>query len=224
LGIVVEDEILLKELADIICWCIGGGIHHVTTYDMKGILKSKEKEMQQIVTEKSISFFGQHDSDGRKHNSSIYLHSLPKSRVKLGVIDNTMVSSGNNNYDGNTHHYDNNEGSGNCYNVYIASAIDGRGEIAQMAQRVCQSRYNGCHDSIIVDQVFVNSNLKGFPVFTPEPDLVLNFDSTVVMSGFIPWHIRLTEFLRMGALQDFTLQQFIHSLYDYSKTERRHGI
>lgn len=223
LALVVEDEISLKEISDIICWSIGGGIRFITLYDMKGALKQKANDLQYMILEKSASFFG----PSQQQYSKVSLHISPLTEP-IQLSDTLATSL-----------QDNGE-----YHLYITSAIDGRAQIAQLASRVCKTAYSSssssssCESSPIsnptsISQSFICDNIKGFPIdnadnnngsVAPDPDLVIAFDSSIVMSGFMPWHLRLTEILHMGPLQDFTLQQYIRGLYSYSKTDRRHGV
>jgi hypothetical protein len=59
-------------------------------------------------------------------------------------------------------------------------------------------------------------------VQTPDPELVLCFAGPK-RNGFLPWHIRLTEFFDAHRLQDFRLHNFVQLLKRFSKTEQRFG-
>jgi len=217
-----EEEILTKEIAHIICWCIGSGIQHVTIYDLKGISKQRATELQQIIVQNCHSFVG-------AQPCYLCMHCLGFPTVTNKIELSTEIKRSATKIDNDTGLYGNNRSNNiggsenNYYNIYIASGLDGRAQVTDVAYQLCKSLYSGASKDAKVDQQFVDDKIRGFLVNYPEPDLIMNFDSSIVMSGFMPWHLRLTEILYVGPLQDFTLQQFIRGLYKYSKTDKRHG-
>jgi len=238
LAVIVDDEILLKEIASMICWCIGGGIQYITVYDMKGRLKQCSPQLQRIAKEKCSSFLGSLQYSEVDLNfytlpqcDGDMLHGVPSDHP-INNTNNMQVNNSSKNYDSSSI---GGGGSKNqSYHIYIANAVDGRTQIANVAYHHCKEVYEEQQITttttttttpIVVNQAYMHANLKGFKETTPDPDLILNFDSSssMVMSGFMPWHIHLTEILHMGSLQDITLQQFVRALYTYSKTDRRHG-
>lgn len=56
----------------------------------------------------------------------------------------------------------------------------------------------------------------------PDPQLVLCFDGPT-RNGFMPWHIRVTEFFDCGDLCDFRFSNFVSFLEKFARVEQRYG-
>lgn len=58
----------------------------------------------------------------------------------------------------------------------------------------------------------------------PDPDLAVFFGNACCTMGFLPWQIRLTEFIPIShKLKSLTLEKYIQVLYKYAKCEQRFG-
>lgn len=57
----------------------------------------------------------------------------------------------------------------------------------------------------------------------PEPDLLVLFGSHVVLSGYPPWHIRLTEIFHLPDNQGVEYQVFIRGLKNFAGAQMRRG-
>lgn len=60
-------------------------------------------------------------------------------------------------------------------------------------------------------------------IIRPDPELALYFGAVCCTYGFLPWHIRLTEFLPVTSQRTMTVATFISNLYKYAKCEQRFG-
>jgi len=56
----------------------------------------------------------------------------------------------------------------------------------------------------------------------PDPELALMFDSNV-RHGFLPWHIRTTEFFQMPSLCNMSFDAFEQAMHQWSHVEQRFG-
>eukprot|EP00727_Mastigamoeba_balamuthi_P006756 m51a1_g2700 hypothetical protein (592) ;mRNA; f:800347-803764 len=98
------------------------------------------------------------------------------------------------------------------WTVNVTSAADGRGEIVELARNVAGV------DPAAITCDYIESNLKATQG-QPDPDLMIIFDQTLVMSGFLPWQIRLTEF--MYPLDLFGWEEFVEAVDSYSRRNKR---
>lgn len=56
-----------------------------------------------------------------------------------------------------------------------------------------------------------------------EPELLILFGPQVSLSGYPPWHIRLTEIFHLEDNQGVEYQVFIRGLRNYSNAQMRRG-
>lgn len=57
-----------------------------------------------------------------------------------------------------------------------------------------------------------------------EPDFLLQIGNLETMAGYSPWVLRITEILRVKSLpNNFSRQQFLSYLHEYSSRDRRVG-
>ena len=57
----------------------------------------------------------------------------------------------------------------------------------------------------------------------PEPELLILFSPHVVLAGYPPWHIRLTEIFHLPDNQGVEYQVFIRALRNYAGAQMRRG-
>ena len=73
-----------------------------------------------------------------------------------------------------------------------------------------------------VEEIDRSEISKRLFVQTADPEFVLCFAGPK-RNGFLPWHIRVTEFLDAGKIGDFRLKDLLRLLRKFSKTEQRYG-
>lgn len=70
----------------------------------------------------------------------------------------------------------------------------------------------------------VDEKLKGLYGCIPDPELAIYFGNNTCTSGFLPWHMRLTEFIQIAyKLHHLSLDKYLDVLYKYAKCEQRFG-
>uniref|UniRef100_A0A3B4WEH7 ditrans,polycis-polyprenyl diphosphate synthase [(2E,6E)-farnesyldiphosphate specific] n=1 Tax=Seriola lalandi dorsalis TaxID=1841481 RepID=A0A3B4WEH7_SERLL len=90
--------------------------------------------------------------------------------------------------------------------VKVLSPEDGKQSIVQAAQQLCRSVENKERSSKDISVSMLDILLRGtLQCNIPDPELVLKFGPVNSTLGFLPWHIRLTEFI-------FCLHQQLMSL------------
>lgn len=105
--------------------------------------------------------------------------------------------------------------------VYYISEENGKSEIAELCRKFSESIKGG---TLSIDQInieYVDSQLREEFNQMPDPDLALYTGEFCCTYGFLPWHIRLTEFIPIG--QNLVMQDFLAVLYKYAKKEQRYG-
>jgi dehydrodolichyl diphosphate syntase complex subunit NUS1 len=110
--------------------------------------------------------------------------------------------------------------------VNLYSSDDGHAKFNQLltqglcsdkdASAMCESK------QITID--FIDEKLSKMFGLMPDPELALFFGSACCTMGFMPWQVRLTEFIQMShKLQNVSLDKFLRVLYKYAKCEQRFG-
>lgn len=105
--------------------------------------------------------------------------------------------------------------------VHYITEENGKPEIAELCRKFSESIKDG---TLSIDQInieFVDAQLREEFNQMPDPDLALYTGEFCCTYGFLPWHIRLTEFVAIG--QNLVLQDFLAVLYKYAKKEQRYG-
>lgn len=58
----------------------------------------------------------------------------------------------------------------------------------------------------------------------PDPELAIYFGNSTCTSGFLPWHIRLTEFIQISYKTHYlSLDKYLRVLYKFARCEQRFG-
>lgn len=79
-------------------------------------------------------------------------------------------------------------------------------------------------DNLLPEQIDINSVHERFAsIVNPDPDAAIYFGDVCSTYGFLPWHIRLTEFFPMTSQQTMTVYSFLSTLFQFSKCEQRFG-
>lgn len=70
----------------------------------------------------------------------------------------------------------------------------------------------------------VDEKLKKLYGNIPDPELAIYFGNSTCTAGFLPWHMRLTEFIQIAyKLHHLSLDKYLRVLYKYAKCEQRFG-
>lgn len=107
--------------------------------------------------------------------------------------------------------------------VNLYSAEDGHAKFDRvLTQQLSSDKESASTKQITIDQVDETMNkLYGF---IPDPDLAVFFGKTCCTMGFMPWQIRLTEFIQISyKLQNLSVEKYLRVLYKYGKCEQRFG-
>jgi hypothetical protein len=107
--------------------------------------------------------------------------------------------------------------------VNLFSSDDGHAKFDQLLTReMCQDSKKRKNQQITINEV--DEKLSKMFGNMPEPDLAIFFGSVCCTMGFMPWHIRLTEFIQIShKLRDLSLDKYLRVLYKYAKCEQRFG-
>ncbi|KAN0025259.1 hypothetical protein ACTFIU_003519 [Dictyostelium citrinum] len=218
-----------NKISDILIWSVIVGIKRITIFDNHGSLKKNISVFQNLLDNK-IKPFNNTNNNSNNNNSN---------------TNNNNSNTNNNN--SNTNNNNNNNNKQTIYkfnwlnnlknitpiidltdinsrilNVSIVTIEDGKQELINITKKyIKDSKLN---QDIILNESYVNSNLPNFIGGNDfEPEVALDFSDKHLFSGFLPWHIKLTEFIKMDHFNQFYLERFHHFLKKYSSVQKRCG-
>lgn len=107
--------------------------------------------------------------------------------------------------------------------VNLYSSEDGHAKFDQLLTReLCEPSAMCETKQITIDKV--DETLSKLFGLIPDPDLAVYFGTTCCTMGFMPWQIRLTEFIQLShKLHNLSLDKYLRVLYKFAKCEQRFG-
>ncbi|XP_069370939.1 dehydrodolichyl diphosphate synthase complex subunit nus1 [Paralichthys olivaceus] len=106
--------------------------------------------------------------------------------------------------------------------VKVLSPEDGKQSIVQVAQQLCRSVENKERSSRDISVTMLDTMLRESKNI-PEPELVVKFGPVNSTLGFLPWHIRLTEFISLPSHRNVSYEDLLGALQRYGDCQQRLG-
>ncbi|XP_042358845.1 LOW QUALITY PROTEIN: dehydrodolichyl diphosphate synthase complex subunit nus1 [Plectropomus leopardus] len=167
-----------------------------------------------------ISYVSVYDNHGifRKNNSRLLEEIVRQQQDLLGVdgpkYNVEFLSNGS---DKHQHHVV------SCRpTVKVLSPEDGKQSIVQAAQQLCRSVENKERSSKDISVSMLDILLRESKNI-PDPELVVKFGPVNSTLGFLPWHIRLTEFISLPSHKNVSYEDLLGVLQQYGACQQRLG-
>ncbi|XP_060947197.1 dehydrodolichyl diphosphate synthase complex subunit nus1 [Limanda limanda] len=106
--------------------------------------------------------------------------------------------------------------------VKVLSPEDGKQRIVKVAQQLCRSVENKERSSRDISVSMLDMMLRESKNI-PEPELVVKFGPVESTLGFLPWHIRLTEFISLPSHRNVSYEDLLGALQRYCDCQQRLG-
>ncbi|XP_073348343.1 dehydrodolichyl diphosphate synthase complex subunit nus1 [Pagrus major] len=106
--------------------------------------------------------------------------------------------------------------------VKVLSPEDGKQSIVQAAQQLCRSVENKERSSQDISVSMLDILLRESKNI-PDPELVVKFGPVDSTLGFLPWHIRLTEFISLPSHRNVSYEDLLGVLQQYGACQQRLG-
>lgn len=210
-----------RALSKIIFWCLSAGIKNISFYDHQGNLR-----LIWYFKLSSVSLcFWLHFNPTNfmwnffwisgilvSNNHKIYDH------LSRWRNDNDKISWNTNNHDicGSQVIYKN--GMFKYLTVNFLSPRECKLKIAELCRSMASD------DNLQPDRIDINQlNAKFASIVNPDPDAAIYFGKVCSTYGFLPWHIRLTEFFPIESQRTMTVYSFLGTLFKFAKCEQRFG-
>ncbi|KAF2754073.1 hypothetical protein EJ05DRAFT_479620 [Pseudovirgaria hyperparasitica] len=196
---------LVSDLAELAAWTACAGIPLLSVYEPSGVLKNYIPQTHRSISETLASYYG--PSHPGKPTLSIRAPHLPS--FSPPTTPPGTAESGA-------------EGSSPPHlTILLLSAEDGRSTLvdltktlAEMAQRQKLSPADVSAELIDAE---ISESVMG------EPDLLVLFGPRVILKGYPPWQMRLTEIFHVPDNEGVNYQVFIRALFRYAKAQMRFG-
>ncbi|KAF7208932.1 dehydrodolichyl diphosphate synthase complex subunit nus1 [Nothobranchius furzeri] len=104
----------------------------------------------------------------------------------------------------------------------VLSPEDGKHSIVQAARKLCHSVENKERSSKDISVSMLDDLLRESKNI-PDPELVVKFGPVNSTLGFLPWHIRLTEFISLPSHRNVSYEDLLGVLQRYSSCQQRLG-
>ncbi|PWW76550.1 Undecaprenyl diphosphate synthase [Tuber magnatum] len=105
--------------------------------------------------------------------------------------------------------------------VIFISEEDGRESLVDLTKTLCDMAQRGKIASEDVSVELIDAEVTENTI--SEPDLLILFSPSVVLRGYPPWQIRLTEIFHVQDNSGVGYQVFLRALHRFAKTEMRFG-
>ncbi|XP_068617224.1 dehydrodolichyl diphosphate synthase complex subunit Nus1 [Battus philenor] len=107
--------------------------------------------------------------------------------------------------------------------INIFSYKDGKPQIVECIKKIAKNEAeSGKEISELTSEEFGRIFTDMSPSI-PEPNLILYTGPLCCSYGFLPWQIRLTEFVQLSLDHSVNIDSFVSALYKYNKCDQRFG-
>ncbi|KAF2068753.1 hypothetical protein CYY_009923 [Polysphondylium violaceum] len=192
----LDNKIFYNKLTEILVWSIIVGVHRVTIFDNHGELKKNISYLQQLLLKRIGPF-----NNNKKSSSS----SSSNGTTSTGKYIFNWLNHDSTNHSNNSNH--DNSKLNSLLDISVVAIEDGKQELINITKKFVKEQLdqqvlnnnNGDNSNNkigVINEAYINQNLSrpiGGSLF--EPEAALDFTGQYFFAGFLPWHIKLTEFM-----------------------------
>ncbi|KAF2468154.1 Undecaprenyl diphosphate synthase [Lindgomyces ingoldianus] len=197
-------EGLMNDVCEIAAWTVSAGIPNLSIYERTGKLKNYMPNTHSAISLTLESYFGPR----RKPTLSLrapHLQSYSPPRTPDFSTQDPAEAKHDRQH----------------LNVLLLSAEDGRDTLLDLTKTLSQMSQNGNLHQAQITADLIDAELR--EAVSEEPDLLILFGPTVVLKGYPPWQLRLTEIFHLPDNKGVNYQVFIRALHNFSRAEMRLG-
>ncbi|KAM3418873.1 hypothetical protein BST61_g4836 [Cercospora zeina] len=202
-------ETLLNDACELVAWSASAGIPMLSIYEQTGILKSSLPHLHRRINRTLTSYYGA--TSPQKPSISLRSPNLPSySPPPFADLPN------------GTSHPNRSDTAAPHINVLLLDSTDGRQTLVDLTKTLAEMSQNGKLSPADISQELIDAEITESVM--GEPDLLIVFGERVVLEGYPPWQIRLTEiFYAPDNVAGVGYQIFLRAMYRYAKAEFRFG-
>ncbi|CAK3985025.1 Dehydrodolichyl diphosphate syntase complex subunit NUS1 [Lecanosticta acicola] len=195
-------ETLLHDACELAAWSASAGIPMLSIYERTGILKSLHPHLHRQISKTLTSYYGA--SSPNKPTISLRSPNLPS----YSPPHSPEIANG-----GATPHN---------LTILILDATDGRQTLVDLTKTLTEMSQSGNLSPSDISTELIDAEISESVM--GEPDLLIVFGPRVVLEGYPPWQVRLTEiFYAQDNVGGVGYQIFLRALYKFAKAEFRFG-
>ncbi|CRL04847.1 CLUMA_CG017900, isoform A [Clunio marinus] len=197
-----EKDIDLMQLTNLVDWSLISGVNFISFYDYKGILKNQ-------LASSFHKFIQQHCTNNTDNENIVWGLNFQH------MTDNDGIK------------FPHRNGFKRHIVVNIYSSEDGHEKFDQLLRRELLSDKGSSGKTVDCSKFtidYIDEELSKLYGQMSDPDLTVYFGNICCTMGFMPWQIRLTEFIQISyKLRTLSLDKYLKVLYKYAKCEQRFG-
>ncbi|KAF2675151.1 Undecaprenyl diphosphate synthase [Microthyrium microscopicum] len=191
---------LVNDVGDLTSWCAASGISFLSVYEKTGVLKRTVPELHIAISQTLHRYFARENTP----HLSIRVSSEPAYSPPTTPPNQP-----------NAH-------SPFTITVLLLSADDGRSSMVDLAKVLAGMAQKGNLAPVDINADLIDAELT--ELVMDEPELLILFGPRVVLDGYPPWQVRLTEIFH---LPDYTegvsYSVFTQALNNYASAQKRFG-
>jgi len=199
----------VENVSNLFTWSKEAGIRQLTLYIFS---KENYDKRSKQETDYLMKLFRQ-SFDDLKNKIDIDKHQVKLRFIgQISLLPDTLQSMMNKMTD-ETRHYDK-------YTINFAIMYGGRAEIVDAVRRISDDISSGKVDPSELDEVLFSNYLY----MKDEPDLIIRTGNAVRTSNFLTWQSAYSEWYFSEKMwPEFTKQDFLDAMKEFSRRERRFG-
>ncbi|KAF1946284.1 Undecaprenyl diphosphate synthase [Clathrospora elynae] len=195
-------EGLVNDVCEIAAWAASAGIPLLSVYERTGVLKNYLPQTHASIWSTLESYFG------------------PQRKPTLSLRAPHLSSYSPPNTPPQTAEDEINQGRKHL-TVLLLSEHDGRDTIVDLTRTLAEMAQKGDVRQEQINTDLIDAQLNDH--VSSEPDLLILFSPTVMLKGYPPWQLRLTEIFHLPDNKGVNYQVFLRALYNFAKVEMRLG-
>ncbi|PVH93572.1 Undecaprenyl diphosphate synthase [Periconia macrospinosa] len=196
-------EGLVNDVCEIAAWTASAGIPFLSVYEPTGVLKNYHTQTYAAIQQTLENYFGSRRRPTLTVKAPHMTSYSPPGTPSSEPTENGSTTS-------RPH-----------LTVLLLSELDGRDTIVDLTVTLAQMAQKGDVRVEQIDANLIDAELNDH--VSTEPDLLILFSPTVVLRGYPPWQLRLTEIFHLPDNKGVNYQVFLQALKRFGKAQFRVG-
>jgi dehydrodolichyl diphosphate syntase complex subunit NUS1 len=207
-------ETLLHDACELAAWTASAGISTLSIYERTGILKATQPHLHRRISRSLATYFGA--ASASKPTFSLRAPHVPSYSPPHSPGPSISADGNHNDEDADAivtpHHL----------TILLIDETDGRQTFVDLTKTLAEMSQRGKLSPADISGELIDAEISESVM--GEPDLLILFGGRVVLDGYPPWQVRLTEiYYAQDHEGGVGYQIFLQALYKYAKAEFRIG-
>ncbi|WPH00558.1 Putative decaprenyl diphosphate synthase-like superfamily [Acrodontium crateriforme] len=196
-------ETLLNDACEITAWSASAGVPTLSIYERTGVLKASLPNLHRHISRTLTAYFG--PNSPMRPTVSLRAPNMPSYSPPYSPETNSNDAS-----------------SAPHLNIILIDATDGRQTLVDLTKTLAEMSQHGKLSPADISNDLIDAEINESVM--GEPDLLILFGDRIVLDGYPPWQVRLTEiFYAQDNTGGVGYHIFLRALYKYARAEIRFG-